>query len=155
MIHIYLKQSKMDQTGQGAYIILGKTGADICPVAAVQCYIATCGARLEPFFLNSRGEPLLKHIFVAEIRRILDNMGLLQHQYAGHSFRIRAATTAALAGLEDSTMQLLGRWQSAAFLCYIRTPHDKLAALSSTLIRQENVGTGPSHHKHRCSHSPQ
>ena len=29
MIRIYLKQSKTDQTGQGAHIIVGKTGADL------------------------------------------------------------------------------------------------------------------------------
>ena len=154
-IYIYLKQSKTDQTGQGVHIILGRTGADLCPVAAVLGYIAIRGARLGPFFLNSRGEPLLKHIFVAEIRRILDDMGFPQHQHAGHSFRIGAATAAALAGLEDSPIQLLRRWLSAAFLHYIWTPHDKLAALSSTLVGQENVGTGPSHQKHLCSQGPQ
>ena len=151
MIRIYLKQSKTDQTGQGAHIILGRTGADLCPVAAVLGYIAIRGARPGPFFLNLRGEPLLKHVFVAEIHRILDDMGFPQHQYAGHSFQIGATTAAALTGLEDSNSQLFGRWRSAAFLRYVRTPHDKLAALSPTLIRQENIGTWPSHHQHCCS----
>ena len=177
---MYIPQAvKTDQTGQGVHIILGRTGADLCPVAAVLGYIAICvhiilwrtgadlypvaavlgyiailGARPDPFCLNSRGEPLLKHVFVAEIRQILDDMGFPQHQYTGHSFRIGAETAAALAGLEDSTIQLLGRWRSTAFIRYVRTPHDKLAALSSTLIRQENVGTWPSHHQHCCSQGP-
>ncbi len=34
------------------------------------------------------------------------------------AFGLGAATSAALAGLEDSTIQTLGRWQSAAFLQY-------------------------------------
>ena len=54
MIRIYLKQSKTDQTGQGAHIILGRTGADLCLVAAVLGYIAIRGARPGPFFLNLR-----------------------------------------------------------------------------------------------------
>ena len=140
MIRIYLKQSKTDQTGQEVHIILGRTGADLCSVAAVLGYIAIRRARPGPFRLNSRGEPLLKHVFVDEIHRIMGDIGFPQHQYAGHSFRIGAAIVAvALAGLEDSTIQLLGRWQIAAFLRYIRTPHDKLAALSPTLIWQENI----------------
>ena len=92
--------------------------------------------------------------FVAEIHRIMGEIGFPQHQYAGHSFRIGAATAVALAGMEDSTIQLLGRWWSTAFLRYVRTPHDKLAALSPTLIWQENVGTRPSHHQHCCSQGP-
>ncbi len=35
--------------------------------------------------------------------------------YSGHSFRIGAATMAAHAGIEDSIIQVLGRWNSHAF----------------------------------------
>ena len=49
------------------------------------------------------------------------------------SFRIGAATAAAQAGVEDSVIQLLGRWSSAAFLAYIRTPREDLARYSSVI----------------------
>lgn len=136
IIRLYLKQSKTDQIGQGAHIVLGRTGRDLCPVTAIMGYIAGRGPQPGPFFLTLDGHPLTKPTFVAEIRKILGTLGFAQHQYAGHSFRIGAATSAAVAGVEDSMIQVLGRWQSAAFLRYIRTPQDRLAALSPVLARQ-------------------
>ena len=45
-------------------------------------------------------------------------------KYAGHSFQISAATTAASAGIQDSTIQTLDRWQSSCYLLYVRLdPH--------------------------------
>ena len=55
--------------------------------------------------------------------------------YAGHSFQIGAATTAASAGIKDSTIQTLGRWQSSSYLLYIRLDHRHMASLSSTLAK--------------------
>ena len=62
-------------------------------------------------------------------------MGLPKELYAGHSFRIEAAATAAMAGVEDATIQTLGRWQSAAYLQYVRMPSEQLARLSAVLAR--------------------
>lgn len=96
----------------------------ICPVSATLAYIAHRQDRPGPFFATTRNTPVTK------IRLTLSSLGLPQNDYAGHSFRIGAATTAALAGIEDSTIQAMGRWQSAAFLQYIRIPREQLAALS-------------------------
>ena len=76
---------------------------------------------------------MTKPRFITELRNILMVMGLPQDQFAGHSFRIGAATTAALAGVEDSTIKMLGRWHSAAFLRYIRMPQEQLATLSTVM----------------------
>ena len=59
----------------------------------------------------------------SKTRRSTNNMNIL----AGHSFRIGAATTAAKAGVEDSTIRIMGRCNSMAFLVYIRTPREELA----------------------------
>ena len=42
MVRIHLKQSKTDPFGRGADIVLGRTGGDLCPVAAV---LTICGVQ--------------------------------------------------------------------------------------------------------------
>ena len=108
-----------DQYGRG---VVGRTDCDLCPVGAVLAYVAARGDCQGPFSLSSSVSPLTKPTFVAELRKIPMALGLPDVKYAGHSFWIGAATSAALARVEDSTIQLLGRWQSVAFLRYIRTP---------------------------------
>ncbi len=56
------------------------------------------------------------------VRKALAAAGYVGAHYAGHSFRIGAATTAATQGLQDSLIKTLGRWESAAYTLYIRTP---------------------------------
>ena len=97
-------------------IILGFMGKPLCPVSAILNYVAVRGTQPGPFFLNSNKVALSKHQFVTCIRSILQLLGLPQFDYAGHSFRISAATTAATAGVEDSMIQTLGRWQSASLV---------------------------------------
>ena len=73
--------------------------------------------------------------FTQNVRAALQSAGLPYQNFAGHSFRIGAATTAAKAGIEDSTIRMIGRWSSAAFLAYIRTPQDQLAQFSGLLSK--------------------
>lgn len=139
MVQIHLKQAKCDQFGAGSDIVVGVTGTELCPVTAILHYIEARGDRPGPFFLDSSFAPVVKPWFVNQIRSILSNIGIPAHQYAGHSFRIGAATTAAMAGVEDSTIQTLGRWHSSAFLQYVRTPKERLAAVSVTLARPRSA----------------
>ena len=102
--------------------MVGRTGDALCPVSALAQYISMRGCQPGAFFLDTSRKVLTKQRFVERIRELLTTIGLPQHNFAGHIFRIGAATTAAAAGIEDSTIQTLGRWHSAAFLQYIRTP---------------------------------
>ena len=116
-------------------VFVGRTNDDLCPVTAMISYMIRRGAADGPFFIRTDGKPLTKSYIVAKIRDGLQAVGLPYEHFAGHSFRIGAATTAAKAGLEDSTICTLGRWNSAAFLSYIRTPREQLAQLSATLAK--------------------
>ena len=133
MVQVHLKISKCDQVGRGVDIVMGRTGRTVCPVSAIVSYLQTRQDCPGAFFLLSTGSIVTKPWFVEQIRSVLTSLGLPQDDYAGHSFRIGAATTAAQKGLEDSTIKTLGRWQSSAFLQYIRTPKERLASLSASL----------------------
>ena len=133
VVRVHLRRSKTDQFGSGVDVVVGRTGDCLCPVAAVCAYIAHRGSRPGPFFRFGNGTPLTKSRFVQIVRTALGELGLPQDQFAGHSFHIGAATTAAQAGLEDSMITMLGRWNSAAFLRYIRTPKQDLASATARL----------------------
>ena len=116
MVQFHLKVSKCDQFSAGTHVVVGRTGDALCPVSALAQYISMRGCQPGAFFLDASQKVLTKQRFVERIRELLTSIGLPQHNFAGHSFRIGAATTAAAAGIEDSTIQTLGRWHSAAFL---------------------------------------
>ena len=118
---------------------IGHTEDDLCPVVAVLNYIAQRGDQPGPFFRFSDHTPLTKARFVTKVREALTLAGVDCSGYSGHSFRIGAATTAARAGVADSVIQTLGRWTSAAFLGYIRTPQEELARITRVLARTDNL----------------
>lgn len=76
---------------------------------------------------------MTKSRFIARVREALMQAGIHHKGYAGHSFRIGAATTAHAQGLSDATIKMLGRWESAAYLLYVRTPREKLVAFTAKL----------------------
>lgn len=133
MVRIFLKRSKTDQFGRGVEVFLGATGDDLCPVAAIVAYAGRRGVAPGPFFLFEDGSPLTKARFVDGVKGALVLAGVRPDGYTGHSFRIGAATAAARAGVQDSVIQALGRWSSLAFLRYIRTPREELAAHARTI----------------------
>ena len=114
---------------------MGKIGDDICPVKALLDYLRLRGPKEGPLFMWKDGSPLHKPQFSKAVRAALTQAKLPADKFGGHSFRIGAATTAAAAGLEDSTIQTLGRWKSSSYLLYIRLEPRCLAAVSSTLAK--------------------
>jgi hypothetical protein len=81
------------------------------------------------------GTFLTRDRFVQEVRKALSAAGVDQTKYAGRSFRIGAASTAAAAGIADSTIKTLGRWESSAYQLYVRLSREELAAITPKLAR--------------------
>ena len=67
------------------------------------------------------------------VRAALRKAGVGEQDYCGHSFRIRAAITAARKGIEDSIIKTLGRWESVAYLQNVRIPREQLAGYAQVL----------------------
>ena len=137
-IQLMLKTSKTDPFRNGANITIGATGDEICPVTALFSYLRLRGNAPGPLFRTDKGLPLTRACFVARFREALEKAGLRgteAQQYSGHSFRAGAASTAAAMGMEDSLIKTLGRWESSAYLIYLRLPREDLQSVSKKLAR--------------------
>ena len=99
-------------------------------------YLAVWGKEPGPLFRLSDGRLLTKQIFIEKVRAALSVLGYDDTSYAGHSFRIGAATTAAACGIEDSLIKILGRWESSAYQLYVRSSRQTLKSVSKRLVAQ-------------------
>ena len=135
LVRIHIKQSKTDPFRKGVHLYVGRTQAGLCPVAAILDFLCVRGDDPGPLFVFEDGRPLTRARFAEEVRSALSRAGVDQSKYCTHSFRIGAATTAAAKGIEDSVIKTLGRWESAAYLQYVRLPRSQLVGVSSRLVQ--------------------
>ena len=133
LLRVHLKQSKTDPFRQGINIFLGRSNSDLCPVSAILSYLSLRGMDQGPLFRFADGHPLTRDRLVFHLRKVLGEVGIRSNKFAGHSFRIGAATTAAAMGMEDSMIKILGRWESSAYLRYLKVPKQSLAEVSVIL----------------------
>ena len=105
--HLKIKVAKTDQFRQGTTVVLGATGAALCPVAALLDFLGKRGNAPGPLFMFQDGSPLRRSFFIAHIQKALDDAGLQGAQFYGHSFRIGAATSASDAGIPETTIKIL------------------------------------------------
>ncbi len=136
LVQVVIKASKMDPFRKGVTIYLGGTCNELCPVSAIAAYMVVRGRDPGPFFKLTSGAPLSREGFVRRVRQALGVAGVEPTKFAGHSFRIGAATTAAAVGIEDSLIKTLGRWESAAYQLYVRVPRVKLVGVTGRLASE-------------------
>ena len=97
-------------------------------------YLSLRGTSNGPLFQYSTGSPLTKLSLTSETRQLLSLSGFNPSDYAGHSYRIGAATTAASVGLPPWLIKTMGRWSSECYEKYIRCPHSLLFEVSDKLV---------------------
>ena len=123
-----IRKSKTDQEGRGREVAIGyaTTRADLCPVRALQSYMATLGRNTGPLFVSMR-KSLYTHsrLSTDAVARIVkdyaDRLGLDPRRFGGHSLRAGFATTAALMGAtEDEIALQTGHKSMTVLRGYIR-----------------------------------
>ena len=133
-VRVKIKCSKTDSFRKGVTLIIGESGSNICAVEALKHYIVFCKPAVGPLFRFQDGRYLSRKSFTSEVRELLTNGGYDANNYAGHSFRIGAVTTAASAYLPPWLIKTLGRWTSDCYERYIKTPEKIVTTASKQLV---------------------
>lgn len=77
---------------------------------------------MSPLFIEDEFDfrPLSRDTFIALLRNLVDRLGYDNCKFSEHLFRIGAATYAAASGVEDHSIQCVGRWSSDCYMRYIK-----------------------------------
>lgn len=133
-----LRMSKTDPFSHGVDITIFENDV-FKPVHNMCLYMQTrrslsCSPH-SPLFITDEFNhgPMHRDKFIHHLRSLLMRIGLNDSRYAGHSFRIGAATAAAAAGVEDHMIKDLGRWSSDCYVRYIRTDPEVLKDMQRKL----------------------
>jgi len=134
-IVITIPSSKTDPFRKGVAITIASApGAHTCAVSALKALFEFVERPPEsPLFLQDDDTPMSRGFFISRLRAALTRAGFEAAKFSGHSFRHRAASSAAAVGFNDYEIQLLGRWRSDSYKLYIDNSQECLLSLSSRL----------------------
>ncbi len=109
-------------SGPPVVIAVPKHSGLFCPVQALANYLSFRSSQPGPLFMFPDGAPVSKSFFQKNLSLSLSFLNINSKTFKGHSFRIGAATTAAIQGQSEEQIQRMGRWKSDAFKKCIRIP---------------------------------
>ena len=135
---VKVKVSKTDPFRMEHNLLIGQTNQSICPVNAMKHYLTRRGITPGPLFIFASGRPLTKDALTAETRQLPSHLGCQASDYAGHSYRIGAATAAASAGLPPWLVKTLSRWSSDCYERYIQCPQAVLSGVALKLLQNSS-----------------
>ena len=119
---MHLSGSKTDQTFSGAQIVIDPvhTNPGVCPVRCMRSYLNMRSKTDGALFIHFGGNKLTRYQFHAVLKKCVARLGWLLGNFASHSFRIGAATTAAMNGVPLNVIMGKGRWKTVVAKRYIR-----------------------------------
>ena len=129
VLSLTIKASKTDPFRIGVVIRFASIPSPFCPVALCCSYLRLRGRAPGPLFIFSDGSFLTRSRLSVFIQSVFPSSNLNTH-----SFRIGGASAAASAGIPDSSIQVLGRWRSDAFLRYLRFSVEDIRHFMSNMV---------------------
>lgn len=131
---ITIKKSKTDPFRETARLTIARSNSTVCTVTALQDYLLQTHGQStsHPLFKFTDGRNLTR-TSLTNVRALLHVCGLDSANFASHSFRIGAATTAGAVGLPDWLIKVLGRRKSNAYQTYIKTPKEAILQVPKNL----------------------
>ena len=138
VLQLKIKAPKEDKLGASTIIDIYPTDNDICPVRAFQKWWkreSSTGGR--PLFCFNDGTPLTGRRFNSIIRECLGK-GFPEgvKLFSSHSFRAGAASMMGELGFSDEDVKSVGRWNSRAFLEYIKLPRTRRAEIAKVWAKK-------------------
>ena len=100
--------------------IFRQSDLSICPLTAIIEYLSVRPDSEGPLFCFPDSKPISRNFFTKHLKNCVNFCGLDSKKYSSHSFRIGGASFLASLGLSDTQLRTMGRWDSNAFLRYIR-----------------------------------
>lgn len=118
------KPPETDPYRQGVTVYFGVTDSKLWPTKALLAFIPAIDSASGSPFKFANQQALTRD-------RVVAKAGLNPNIYAGHSFRIGAATVVHLKGIQNYTIMTLTRWKSNAYQRYVRVTQEHLAHIST------------------------
>jgi integrase len=120
-LRIRIARSKTDQAGEGQVVGIARTDSALCPVAALERWVAASGIQAGPLFraVDRHGnvrQSLSDKAVSLIVKARAEAAGLDPALFSGHSLRAGLATSAAAAGLAEADIQRQTRHRSVTQL---------------------------------------
>jgi len=97
-----------------------RRGGEACPVSIIDHYLSIRTGIEGPLFISAAGNPVLPTHFRIKLKACVSFLSLDKDRFNVHSFRIGRATDMLCEGYSEEQIRAAGRWQSRAFLKYLR-----------------------------------
>ena len=132
---IKIKSSKTDPSRVGCDIRIGYVGNNVCPVNRLLAFLNVHPSMEGPLFTFQDGSFLTRQAVADLLKLSLPNVRYVN----SHSLRIGGASAAASAGVPDSTIQIMGRWSSNAYLLYLRLRDEDISSVTSRIATVSTI----------------
>ena len=122
---LFLKRSKTDKYSDGISVAIGCSKSRICAYCSLKRFVQlrhVKSHRHAPLLCFPNGLAIKKSYLINATKLLVGLLGLDASKFAGHSYRAGAATSASVERFSEWEIQLLGRWESRVYSCYLRDP---------------------------------